>query len=154
MMASWQEPIDPDAASKRQGVGWSVLLIFCGGAVGTFLRFTVEEAIPSARDGWPWATFVINVTGAFILAVLLETLTLLGADKGWCRRVRLGVGTGVLGGFTTYSSFMVEAALLGARNHYLSAFGYAAVSALLGLLAALAGMTGVAALHRRAEVAP
>ena len=54
--------------------------------------------------GVPVATFGINVVGAFLLSVLLELLAKHGLDIGWSRRVRLGVGTGALGGFTTYSA--------------------------------------------------
>lgn len=152
-MASWTEPLDPDTASKRRGKGWSLFLIFLGGALGTHLRYTVEAAVPSTRDAWPLATFLINITGALILGALLEILQLSGPDAGWRRRVRLGAGTGLLGGFTTYSSFTTEAAMLADVHHYLIAFGYAVASVLLGVVAALAGMTGATALYRRARAA-
>ncbi len=147
-MASWPEPLDPDAPSKRSRPGWRLLLIGLGGAVGTLVRFGVESTIPPAAGGWPFATFLINISGAFILAALLETLSREGPDDGWRRRIRLGVGTGVLGGYTTYSTFMVETALLGGAGHYLIAFGYAAISVGLGVVAAWAGMAVVSAVHR------
>lgn len=125
-------------------------MVGLGGAVGTVIRFGIESAVPPAANGWPTATFTINISGAFVLAVLLETLSLGGADEGWRRRIRLGLGTGVLGGYTTYSSFMVETALLGEAGQFLIAFGYAAASVVLGLMAALAGMATVGVLHRRA----
>lgn len=149
MMASWPEPVDPDNASPRPGRDWTLLVIGLGGAVGTGVRYIIEAAFPAAPGGWPWATFLINITGAFILAALLETLSRSGPDDGWRRRVRLGVGTGVLGGYTTYSSFMVEATLLGDTGHYLVAVGYVAASVLLGLAAAWVGLASVAGLHRR-----
>lgn len=155
MMTSWPEPVHPDAASTRSRRGQTLLLVGLGGAVGTAVRFAVEEAVSAGANGWPWATFLINTSGALILAALLEALSLTGQDDGWRRQVRLGVGTGVLGGYTTYSSFMVETALLGGVGQYLVAFSYAAVSILLGLLAAWIGMAGVAALHRsRSGVRP
>lgn len=127
----------------------TLLLIGLGGTVGTLVRFLLESAIPAAPGTWPWTTLCINVTGALVLAVLLETLMVLGQDDGWRRRVRLGIGTGVLGGYTTYSTFMVESALIGQSGAYLVAFAYIATSLILGFIAAWAGMTGVAALHRR-----
>ncbi len=129
----------------------TLLLIGLGGAVGTTVRLALETAFPTPAGTWPWATFCINVTGAFVLAVLLETLRVLGPDQGWLRRIRFGVGTGLLGGFTTYSTFMVETAQLGQFGNYLTAFGYVSASLLLGFAAALAGMAGVSALHRRVK---
>lgn len=146
-MASWPELADPGSPPKRPGSGWSVPLIGVGGAIGTIMRFSIESALPPAANGWPTATFLINISGAFVLAVLLESLSLHGPDDGWRRRIRLGVGTGVLGGYTTYSSFMVETALLGGNGQYLISFGYAAMSVVLGLVAAWAGIATVAALH-------
>ncbi len=149
-MASWPEPTDPDSSPRRSGVGWSLLLIGLGGAVGTIVRFSIEAALPPAANGWPSATFLINISGAFILAALLEVLSLQGPDRGWRRRIRLGVGTGVLGGYTTYSSLMVETALLGGDGQYLIAYGYATTSVVLGLAASWVGMAVVTSVHRRA----
>lgn len=137
------------AVPTRSGRTGTLLLIGLGGTVGTLVRFLLESAIPAAPGTWPWVTICINVTGALVLAVLLETLTVLGQDDGWRRRVRLGVGTGLLGGYTTYSTFMVESALIGQSGEYLMAFAYIATSLVLGSMAAWAGMTGVAALQRR-----
>lgn len=148
-MVSWTNPVGPDARTARSRRAGILLLIGLGGAAGTTVRASLETAFPAAIGAWPWATFCINVTGAFILALLLETLAVLGPDDGWRRRVRLGVGTGVLGGYTTYSSFMVETARLGRGGEYLVAFAYMAVSLLLGVAAAWAGMAAVAAARRR-----
>ncbi len=148
-MTSRPEALDPDLAPRRRDRSWTLLLIGTGGAVGTLIRFGIESFVPPAANGWPTGTFVINVSGAFLLAMLLETLSLRGGDDGWRRRIRLGVGTGVLGGYTTYSSFMVEAALLGSGGRYLIAFGYVAVSLVLGVVAAWAGVALVGLAHRR-----
>ena len=154
MTSGWAEPVDPDVTAARPRRATTLLLIALGGAVGTTLRAALETAFPTAAGSWPWATFVINVTGAFLLAVVLETLSVLGPDEGWSRRVRLGVGTGLLGGFTTYSTFMVEAARLGRAGAYLTTLGYVAASLLLGVAAAWAGMSLVSALHRRLVATP
>ena len=150
-MASWPEPVDPDVSAVTHRRRWTLLMIGLGGAVGTLIRWGIELAVPASPDVWPWATFLINITGALILAALLEVLMLSGPDTGWRRRVRLTVGTGVLGGFTTYSSFMVEAARLGGSGNYLLSFGYAAGSVTLGLAAAWLGMVAVGSRHRRRQ---
>ncbi|MGV8845039.1 fluoride efflux transporter FluC [Tessaracoccus sp.] len=142
------------AVRSSPGRTGSLLLVGLGGTVGTLVRFLLESAIPAAPGTWPWTTICINVTGALVLAVLLETLTVLGQDDGWRRGVRLGVGTGVLGGYTTYSTFMVESATISQSGAYLMAFAYIATSLVLGFIAAWAGMAGVAALHRRRSGTP
>ena len=132
--------------------GRTLLLIGFGGMVGTAVRFELEKAVPAAAGTWPWATFWANVTGALALGVLLETLAVLGPDEGWRRRVRLGVGTGLLGSYTTYSSFAVETVLLGRAEDYVIAGGYVVVSLVVGVAAAYAGTVAVSTLHRRGSI--
>ena len=85
----------------------SVLLVFVGGAIGTTVRYLLSAAVPTVA-GIPLITLVINVTGAFVLGWLLEALALRGPDAGPRRDLRLFAGTGILGGYTTYSSFAVD----------------------------------------------
>jgi len=120
-------------AYRQPGI---LALVAAGGAAGTLARALVEQVFPARAGQWPWATFVINVTGAFLLGLLLQTLALGGPDTGWRRSARLGLGTGVLGGFTTYSTFAVETI----RSPALLAITYAVATVLLGGLAAAAGM--------------
>ena len=117
-----------------------LVLVLVGGALGTVTRYAIERAFPAAEGSWPWATFAINVVGAFVLGALLESLLRTGADEGWRRAVRVGVGTGVLGGFTTYSTFAVEADMLVRDGHALLAAGYAVGSVVLGVGAAVGGI--------------
>ncbi|WP_307858105.1 fluoride efflux transporter FluC [Cellulomonas fulva] len=114
-------------------------LVFLGGCVGTAVRWALEEAF-AVPTGWPWVTFAINVAGSFLLGLLLELLVRGGADAGWRRAVRLGCGTGVMGGFTTYSTFVLEVDRLGADGELALAVAYPLVSVVLGLAAAAAGM--------------
>lgn len=116
-------------------------LVVAGGAVGTAVRAALENEFPAQPGSWPWTTFVINVTGAFLLGTLLGHLTSAGADEGLRRDVRLGVGTGVMGGFTTYSTFMVEVDSLLRSGHLGTGALYAGVGVLVGLLAAAAGLS-------------
>ena len=126
-----------------------MLVVAAGGAIGASLRYALARALPTAPGGWPTATFLTNLLGAFLLGVLLEALARIGPDAGARRIIRLGVGTGVLGAFTTYSTLATEGVLLGRDGHLGLAVGYGLTSALAGYGAAAAGI-GVAALGHRA----
>lgn len=114
-------------------------LIFLGGSLGTAARAALENAAPAAPTGIPWATLLINVAGSLLLGALLEVLARTGHDTGWRRSTRLTVGTGVLGGFTTYSTFAVETVQRLSPETYAVAVAYALGSVLLGGCAAAAG---------------
>lgn len=118
---------------------WSLIAV--GGGAGTALRGGLENAWPASPTGWPWTTFTINVVGSFILALVVEVLLLGGPDEGWRKRVRLGVGTGVMGGFTTYSTFVVEIDQRVQHGHAVLAVAYALTSVVLGVAAAVVAMT-------------
>ncbi|MBK7821105.1 MAG: CrcB family protein [Tessaracoccus sp.] len=124
-------------------------LIFAGCVIGTFARAALATAFPHPEAGWPWATFWINVVGSVALGALLEALGHAGDDSGWRRAVRLGVGTGVIGGFTTYSTFVVEIDQLARAGAVPLAAAYAPVSVFVGLVAAVVGMAAVSAVARR-----
>jgi fluoride exporter len=89
--------------------------------------------------GVPVATLGINVVGAFLLGLVLELLADHSVDTGWSRRVRLGVGTGGLGGFTTYSALATETATLAAA-HPGRAIAYALGTVIIGAGASIAGI--------------
>lgn len=123
-------------------------LVALGGMVGTSARYALTSSIPH-DGGWPIATFLENVLGSFLLGLLLETLLRKGNESQAGRRVRLGVGTGVLGGFTTYSSLALETDRLLADGAVLTAATYALTSVMLGLLACFGGVALAATVHRR-----
>jgi fluoride exporter len=79
------------------------------------------------------------VIGAFLLGVLLELLADRGLDTGWSRRIRLGVGTGGLGGFTTYSALATETVVL-AATHPGRAAAYAVGTVIIGGVASIGGI--------------
>lgn len=114
-----------------------VLLVMAGGSVGTLIRFGLSRALPWAGVGWPWATFTANITGALLLGLLLGSLSVIG-DSSRRRAVQLTLGTGLLGGYTTYSTFAVETMRLGGHSLLLAAV-YGLVSVVSGFAAALAG---------------
>lgn len=131
-------------AHRRPGL---LGLVFAGGALGTLARALLESVFPAGTGAVPWATFAINVAGAFCLGLLLTVLGRLGPDDGWRRAARLGLGTGLLGGFTTYSTLAVETV------HRWPALGsaYAVLSVVLGVGAAAAGLACARVLVRRAR---
>jgi len=119
---------------------WEALaLVALGGAIGTGAREALALTWPAPPDGVPWTIAAINVGGAFVLGVLLEALARRGPDEGRRRALRLFAGTGVLGGFTTYSALAVDTALLGG-DHLTLAVAYALGSVAAGAAAAAAGI--------------
>ena len=115
------------------------LLVVVGGIAGTLCRYGVGEALPVV-EGWPVATLLVNVTGAFALGLLVERIAVAGPDSPRLRNVRLLAGTGFLGSYTTYSSFASQTERLLAGDAYATALGYLLISLVLGLAACLGGM--------------
>lgn len=91
--------------------------------------------VPRRVRGRPVTTFAINVLGALLLGFLLEALIRIGPDTSWGQVVRLGVGTGALGSFTTYSALAVDTDLLLRDGELVAAATYALGTMLVGLLA-------------------
>lgn len=149
--------IDPDqVATPRARRSISVhhraqvlSVIFVGGAVGTFTRAVLEDALPVQPGRVPWTTLAINVTGALLLGLLLEVLTRTGPDSGWRRITRLGLGTGALGGFTTYSTFAVETVARLTPDTLVIGLAYPVGSVVLGVIAAAGGYRLAHHLRRR-----
>jgi CrcB protein len=132
-------------------------LVALGGVFGTAAREALALALPlriPAAGGFPLAILLINVGGAFLLGLLLEALTRRGSDTGRRRTLRLLLGTGFLGGFTTYSALATDTALLlGApvAGPFGLAAGYALGSVLAGAIATWAGIAvGAVAFRHRA----
>ena len=110
----------------------AALLVALGGAFGTLLRFGVNLWCAQLGPAWPFATTVVNVLGSFGLAFISRTLS----DRSWLGvPLTLTIGTGVFGGFTTYSSFNLEVLMLFQRGDGLRALAYV-LATVLGCLAA------------------
>lgn len=125
-----------------------VAVVAVGALLGTAARYGLALHWPVRSGSWPWTTFTVNLIGALLLGFLLEALARRGEDAGRRRLVRLGVGTGFLGAFTTYSSLAVETDLLVHATRPLLASAYALVSVSAGLLVALGGIALAAGHHR------
>lgn len=114
-----------------------VILVMSGGAIGAVMRYGLSRALPASPGAWPWPTFGANVLGGLAMGVLAAWV--LRGDNS-AESLRLFVGVGVLGGFTTFSAFSLEMAQMIQRGHVSMAAGYALVSVLLALGALFAGM--------------
>lgn len=147
-------PPDPDVdvpgASPARPMhlqGRYVALVAAGGAAGAATREALVLAVPA--EGFDTVVLVINLVGAFALGLLLERLLLAGPDRGRRRAARLLLGTGVLGGFTTYSTLALDTVHLLQRGEVGMAIAYGLANVLLGAVASVAGIRCGATLGRR-----
>jgi len=115
----------------------ALVLVSVGGALGALARYGLLRAFPVGAGTFPTTTFVINVVGAFVLTVLLEWLVRRGTPEHW---LRVFVGIGVLGAFTTFSTFATELALLWRDHERSTAIAYAVASVVVGVLAVYLGL--------------
>ena len=126
-----------------------VLAVLAGGLLGTPARYAVSLALPTRTGSWPTGTFLVNLLGAFLLGALLEGLVRGGPVGDRRELLRLGLGTGFLGAFTTYSTLAVETDLLVRAGHAPLAAAYALASVAAGVLLSTAGIWAAAGWHRR-----
>jgi fluoride exporter len=117
------------------------LLVFLGAGIGGVLRHAVYLAAARAfGPGFPWGTLAVNVVGSLAMGALAGWLAL-KAGESWTQPVRLFLATGILGGFTTFSAFSLDAVLLWERGQGGAAAAYAAGSVALSLAALAGGLT-------------
>ncbi|SNS39789.1 CrcB protein [Micrococcales bacterium KH10] len=125
----------------------NVAVVFLGGGVGTLLRAAFEDRFaPPLGQSWPWVTWLINVIGCMALGVITGVIATRPLPSYRHRVLYLCVTTGLLGGFTTYSTYVLEAVELGGGGLLLVALGYAASSIVVGI----AGVAGGYLVGRRA----
>jgi len=109
-----------------------------GGALGSMARYLIAGWVQSpAWTGFPYGIFIVNVTGGFIMGLFTEAMAL---RFNVSPELRAFLTTGILGGYTTFSTFSLEAALLIERHAYGQAAFYIAGSALLSVMALFAGL--------------
>ncbi|MGK9149071.1 CrcB family protein [Plantibacter flavus] len=123
-------------------------MVAVGGALGTAAREAISLATPTV-GGVPVAILCINVAGAFLLGVLLESLLLRGPDEGRRRSLRLFLGTGILGGFTTYSALASDSGVLLLGGAAPTGIAYALGTVVLGGLASWLGIIAARRLRPR-----
>lgn len=121
-----------------------LIAVALGGALGSLLRYFVAGTVQSAAwPGFPWGILVVNVTGGFAMGIIVELAAL---KLNMTPEIRAFLTVGILGGYTTFSTFSLDSVLLIERGAYASAALYISGSALLSILALFAGLWLVRAL--------
>ena len=128
-----------------RGHGDVLLVVAAGGALGSLGRWGVGRALPWDGSGFPWGTFLENVSGALVLGVVMVLLLELRPTS---RYLRPFVGVGLLGGYTTFSAVMLELQDLLADEHAVTALVYLAATLVLGVLAVWTGVLAGATVVR------
>jgi fluoride exporter len=120
----------------------NLLLVASGGALGSMLRYGVGRwAIALIGPGFPFGTFVVNILGGLLMGMLAGWLARIGpGSAGDGEELRLLLGAGVLGGFTTFSAFSLEIYNMITRAEVALAAAYAISSMAGSVLAVLAGV--------------
>ena len=140
-------PPSPSAAGRAPSVAGSLTLVAVGGCAGTLVRAALERAWPAAPGHLPTTTLAINVVGALALGLLLGSL---GEQRP---RLRLVLGTGVLGALTTHSTFILESHRIlasgEAGGHPALGAAYLLGSMAIGLVAAGLGLWSAGRVGRR-----
>ena len=116
-------------------------MVGLGGGIGSVARYVIAASVQSpAWTGFPYGIFIVNITGGFVMGVLTEAMAL---KFNVSPEIRAFLTTGILGGYTTFSTFSLEAALLIQRHAYGQATAYIAGSALLSIIALFIGLWAV-----------
>jgi CrcB protein len=140
------DPAEPTVQPARQQRGRRrsgraqpdvLAVIALGGMLGASARYGIAQWLPTAHDHFPWATFWTNLSGSFLLGLLL---VLLLERFPPTRLLRPFLATGILGAFTTMSTYEVETALLIKDGHAATGLVYGLGSLLAGLALAYAGI--------------
>lgn len=108
-----------------------------GGVAGSVVRDGLTRLVGAPATGFPWATFAINLSGSLLLGLLVGALVVRPGAPRWVRPL---LGTGVLGGYTTFSTFAVETDRLVSLGHAGLAAGYVAATVLIGAALSATGM--------------
>lgn len=135
---------DYDQRAKRGNAGHmlNLFLVAIGGAFGCVSRYGlglwVQNVWPNSN--WPYATFAANVLGGLFMGLLMGLIA--GPLKEWgdAERLRITLGVGVLGGFTTFSTFSLEVITMFERKSYGLATGYMLASVMTSIIALLIGL--------------
>jgi CrcB protein len=132
-IARYCQLINPDAGGRME----KIVAVVIGGGSGALIRWLVSGAVQNRSDSFfPWGTFVVNITGCFVMGCLWNLFEEIPVSPA----VRLFFITGVLGGYTTFSSFGIETINLMRDNEFAHAAANILFSNALGLAAVFAGI--------------
>jgi CrcB protein len=126
----------------------AVAAVAAGAVIGGALRYAVDHVLPNSPTQFPWATFTVNLTGSFALGALLMVVF----ESTWSvRYLREFAGVGVLGSYTTFSTWMVELRGQAAASELRALNLYLVGSIVLGLTASALGVAAgrIATTRRR-----
>jgi fluoride exporter len=144
MAADRVAPVDPDVdretPAQRRQRNWDPAVlgaIAAGGVLGAEARFGLSVLMPHEPGQWPMATWLINVSGCFLIGILMFAITELTSPH---RLVRPFLGVGVLGGYTTFSTSMVDVQQMALAGHEGGALGYLLATLVAAVAAAFAGV--------------
>jgi len=149
-------PVDPDVTPDDLATGPNtlrlihdrrdiLLVIALGGALGAAARYGLAQVLPHSPGEFPWSTLVANVAGCLAIGVLMVVVV---ERLSASRLVSPFLGTGVLGGFTTFSTYAVDARALLASGRPAMAASYLLGTLVLGLLAVVVGLRATERLLR------
>ena len=118
----------------------SVLIVFAGGGLGAVARHLINLSVSRViGSDFPWGVMLINVSGSVIMGMAAAYFAF-KADATWSQPLRLFMTTGILGGYTTFSAFSLDVALLWERGEPLHALVYVLGSVILSVLGLFAGL--------------
>ncbi|MEO1199177.1 MAG: CrcB family protein [Pseudomonadota bacterium] len=121
------------------GVVLQIALVAAGGAIGAVGRYALGlGAVAAFGAGFPWGILIANVLGSALIGIVIVLTQALGPGQGDAWRLFLAVG--LLGGFTTFSSFSLDVALMLEQARYLVALAYVGLSVSLCVVGAVAGL--------------
>ena len=132
-----QPPTAPPRREPSRREADVVALIALGGGLGALARYGLARLWPTRAGCFPWATFVTNVAGCLAMGVLLACVLHIWPPSRYRRPF---LGTGILGGFTTFSTYVVETRGLLSVGHLPLAVGYALGSVVSGVAGAWLGL--------------
>jgi CrcB protein len=121
-----------------------VLSVGLGGGIGALIRYFVAGWLQPAGSEFDWGIFAVNITGGLAMGLVVEASAL---KLNLSPEVRAFLTTGVLGGYTTFSTFSLDSALLLQKGQYLPAAGYIIGSVVLSIAALFCGLWIVRALY-------
>ena len=115
-----------------------VLMVALGGALGSLVRYFVAGTVqPAWWPGFPFGIFVVNITGGLVMGLITGLAAL---KLNLTAEMRAFLTTGILGGYTTFSTFSLDSAMLMERGAYVQAGAYIVGSVVLSILALFAGL--------------
>ena len=121
-----------------------ILSVGVGGGIGALLRYFVAGWLQPVGSAFNWGIFAVNITGGLVMGMVVEASAL---KLNLSPEMRAFLTTGILGGYTTFSTFSLESALLLQKGEYMMAAFYVIGSVVLSIAALFAGLWIVRALY-------